>query len=219
MILIEKAFEEYLESIEDPDKASSIASSLLSDWNPPKAIPGEHQQGRKRHPGDKRYKLPLLKGVTAPMSKKIRAAVALRYSGFNNYSIERMLGFSNKYLYKTELAHPDAFEEARQDIMRETLSEYYGNLLVIRGALTRSGHRAVKTLCDVMDDKTAAAGTRAKAAETILKLINIEGSSPTSSAKEIIDSISNFYERVREPEFKGTIVDAEVEALPENTYE
>ena len=212
MDIIQKSYEEYIESIEDPETAHAVAQALLVDTETPKLSPGVSQVGRKRFPGIKKYNLAPLPGCKESTSKKIRAIVGLRYSGFNNMKIERMLGFSNKYIHTTEVRHPDAFEEAKQDLMRETLSEYYGNLLVIRGALSRAGHKAVQTLAEVVDDKKAAPGIRVKAANSILELINIKGAGKTSTPSDIIDSLTNFYEHTRDPKFSGdVIVDAQVE--------
>lgn len=167
---IVEAYERAELAMDDPSEAFEKAKQLLeSDLDDRQRI-SKHNRGMKRHPGYNKILVKPLDGVGYELGTKIRAVVALRYAGYPDTKIEKALGLYNKFIWKHETGHPEAFVQAKEDLVKNALDEYHQNVAFSRAAVSKMGLAAVETLAELMDDKNASGAVRLKAADTVLKL-------------------------------------------------
>ena len=215
------AYKEVYDKVDsDPDEAFKVADELLSD----NLVTGQPDQrsnrkyknvGVKHHPGFGKGKLAPFPGCKDKSSDKIREIVARRYSGYGDAEIERRMGISEKYIWQLEVRHPEAFELAKQELIKNAVSEYETNITFARAALSEIGMRAVKTLSTVMDDTDAKPQTRLRAAETVLKLLMGASPGEKAIAEGVISKMGDFVQKVAQasrqsPSYIHSIDDAEI---------
>lgn len=205
--------EQLLESLEDPDEAIKKAEQLLEEDGKDGVYISKIRQGRKRHPGFGVHRIKPLPGVQMSTASRIRIAVGLRYGGFSDALIERTMGWGKNYVFKTEIKHPQAFERAREELLKSAVSEYQQNVTMSRAALSDSAMKAVNTLDGIMDDGEAKTSERLRASELVLKLtMGQKSQSPGEMAGEIISSFGDALAKVSKASSRQNsyIQDAEV---------
>ena len=170
LTVVDRALAEHLLTIEDPDEAIDTAIRLLRDDKDPEGGVSRVRQGRKRHPGFGIHKIRPLEGATVKAANKIRIIVGLRYSGFPDSIIERIMGWGARSITHIEARNIKAFQQAREELLKGAVLEYTTNVAFTRAALSESGFKAVETLTKVMDSKDAKLSEKLRAAETVLKL-------------------------------------------------
>ena len=189
VITLEESMDKLVEDLEDPDEAIRVANRLLSDLKEKEPVDKRTKQGRKRHPGFGLNKIRPLEGVGMKVAGKIRQIVGLRYSGHSDSEIERVFGWTMKYISKLEARQQRAFQQAREELLKAAVMEYNQNVSFARAALSESGFLAVDTLTGVMDNKKASNSEKLRAAELVLKLTLGSGhQSPGEMAGDIISS-------------------------------
>lgn len=167
---IEKSYDDFYSTLEDPREAFEVAKKLCEQDSERKDRISKYHGGQKRHPGFGRYAIRTLEGATYDQSSKIRQIVGLRYSGFSDAQIEKALGFYNKFIWKFEVKHAKAFEQARSELIKASLEEYHANVAFARAAVSEMGFRALETLFEIMNDQNERGVVRLKAAEKVLSL-------------------------------------------------
>jgi hypothetical protein len=194
-----------LEKIENPNEAFEIAKKLCEEVDEPGETYSKYHGGRKKHPGYGRYSIKPLKGASAKISARIRMVVALRYSGFSDVQIEKGLGLYAKCIWNDEVRHPEAFAQAKSELVKAALEEYHANVAFARAAISEMGFKALETLFDLMNKPSTPDGIRLKAAEKVLTLTF--GAKPTDGqvAVQAIDKM-------------GTTLIGLVNASKGNTY-
>lgn len=154
--------------------------------------------------------LPPLVDCTQEQSTFIRDMVALEFSGYSLSAIAEKLECEPSKLTYYRQNKPKALEEARKALAEEAQLRYWQNLWVIRTALTEAGPRAVRTLCDVMDSKNAAPNHRLRAAETVLKLVDVDFS-VSSGSEDLKFEIAETIRQAREESKAESILEVEAE--------
>jgi len=193
---VERGLEDAIESIVDPETAFEVAKKLLEDAGDDRPRLSKYHAGQKRHPGFKKMVVRPLKGVTPYMSNKIRMVIALRYAEVADAQIEKALGLHPRWIWKHESAHPEAFLEARSDIVKLCVQEYHENVAFARCAVSQMGMKACETLAALMDDPNAADGIRLKAAMEVLKLTFTGPPSEKSVAEGVIHQMGDALSKI-----------------------
>ncbi|MHC4336011.1 MAG: hypothetical protein ACYSUV_20025 [Planctomycetota bacterium] len=173
---------------EEQEAAFAVAARVTK---PEKAI-----EKRKNKAGDKRrarhnsLKRVTLPGCTEERSNLLRDIVSLHFSGstlreaFTKVAkmYEIIPNTAEKYYYK----HKEAIIRAEEDHLRAISKEYQHNLLEVKTMMSEAGPRALETIVEVMDSVSTSPATRLKAAQAVLKMMNVDGSAtanPKPAAK------------------------------------
>lgn len=175
------------------------------------------RRGAKRQEYGKSLRPPL-EGLDQEQSDKVREFVAHVFSGLTQKKACEKSGLDGNNLVAYRIKNSRAFEQAEADMLATCHRRYHQNLWVIRTALSEAGPRAVMTMIEVMDSKKVQPGTRLKAAETILKIVNVTGEAANGSEKvkfEIAEAIKD----ARKDVASDSIVDVEdAEVIEDGSY-
>lgn len=123
-----------------------------------------------------------LDGLDVKHSDQMRTIVAGRMAGKTLDEAAEMAGISITSASNLIRRNQHAYDLAVQEVGSRYVEEYQMNMFVLKTALSEVGIKALNTLVSVMDDPKSAAGVRVKAAQAVLKMINIDGSA-TAGAK------------------------------------
>jgi hypothetical protein len=149
---------------------------------------------RKSNIGDKRRarhntlnRTPL-DGCTELRSNMLRDIVSLHMSGstlreaFKKTALiyDVIPNTVEKYYYK----HKDAVILAEEEHLKSNSREYHHNLVEVKTMMSEAGPRAVETIIEVMDGLHTTPSTKLKAAQALLKMMNVDGSA-TANPKPV----------------------------------
>lgn len=155
-----------------------------------------------------RSNMPPFDGVSQTTSDRIRKAAALKLAGYSNNAIADELEISASAATELRTKHPKAFDQATKEITEQAQLKYYQNLWIVRTAISEAGPRAVRTLCDVMDSTKATPAHRLKAADIILKLLDVDFS-VSNGKEELKEEIAQTIREARVLATPSTIIEAE----------
>jgi len=208
----ESSLVKVIDSLADPDIAFDAVKRLLEDNTQDGTRISRHHKGQKRHPGYKKMLIRPLDGVSNEVSRKIRMVTALRYGEIPDSQIERALGLHNRWIWKYETKYPEAFLQAKEDVVKAAVSEYHDNVAFARCAISDIGMKAIETLSDIMDDTSAPAGMRLKAATEALKMTFLGPPKEQSVAEGVIDRMGDALSKIVTASKRGDnyIYDAEI---------
>lgn len=164
------------------------------------------KSGRKKFYG--KTQLPPFEGATQEESDQIRVFLACEYSGFSHDRSAEEAGCDRNHINILKRRLPKAWEEAETALVKASQERYHRNLWIIRTALTEAGPRAVRTVCDLMDNPQVPPATRLKAAIAMLKLANVDGSAAHGS-EELKSEIAGAIRDARKEIKSDRIIDAE----------
>jgi hypothetical protein len=142
---------------------------------------------RARHNSLSREPFP---GCTENRSNMLRDVVSLHFSGstlreaFTKAAkmYEVIPNTVEKYYYK----HKDAVLLAEEEHLKTASREYHHNLVEVKTMMSEAGPRALQTIIEVMDGVKSSPSVKLKAAQSILKMMNVDGSAtanPKPAAK------------------------------------
>jgi hypothetical protein len=117
-----------------------------------------------------------LDGLDIKHSDWMRTIVAGRMAGKTIDEAAEMAGISTTSANNLIRRNHHAYDLAVQEVGTRYAEEYQINLFVLKTALSEVGIKALNTLVDVMDNPESAAGVRVKAAQAVLKMVNLDGS-------------------------------------------
>lgn len=164
--------------------------------------------GTKKRPYGKRV-LPPFEGVSQQQSDVIREFVAYEFSGYSKRAAADKVGNYSTIMGTLE-RYPEALEKARAEATSRCIMQYGQNMHIMRAALSDAGPRAVRTITELMDDRSVAAGTRLKASVELLKMLNVSGKASSGSEEvklEIAGAIRDARAEVKSDRI--IVVDAE----------
>jgi len=151
-----------------------------------------------------------LDGLDIKRSNMLRKFMGLRLGGARLEDAASDLGVAASTISAIIHRHPDAYNQALLEIGSRFTEEYEMNMLRLRTALSEAGPKAIETLKEVMEDQDTAAGNRVKAAQAILKLLNIDGSASTGVTVNVKGDLVKFLKLPEEPvDGFAYVVDAE----------
>jgi hypothetical protein len=114
-----------------------------------------------------------------------------------------------KYYYRNKAAVTLVEEEH----LTNAIKEYHTNLWAVRTMMSEAGPKAVKTIVAVMDSTKSSPNVKLKAAQAILKMMDVDGSAnanPNESiAKESLRLVRDVMNK-REEEQESHVIEAEV---------
>lgn len=190
------AYEEFFDKLADPREAFDTAKMLIEKEGNNDIRFSKYHGGLKRHPGYGKYVIRTLDGVDYQKSCKIRQVVGLRYTGYPDTQIEKVLGLHNRWIWKNEIAHPGAFEQAKSELIKNALDEYHTNVAFARAAVSEMGFKALETLFLIMNDPNERGAVRLKAAEKVLSLTFGGGPSEATVAGDVINKMGDALSKI-----------------------
>lgn len=130
-----------------------------------------------------------LDSCTIEMSNVLRDVVALHFGGnalreaFKKVAGDRDIipNTVEKYYYRNKAAVTLAEEEH----LTRTIKEYHKNLWAVRSMMSEAGPKAIKVIINVMNNKQSSPNVKLKAAQTILKMMDIDGSASGNSNESV----------------------------------
>lgn len=149
--------------------------------------------GPKRRAKHNSLTRPPFEGCTELRSNLLRDIVSLHMSGstlreaFKKTAVihDVIPNTVEKYYYK----HKDAVILAEEEHLKNNAREYNHNLVEIKTMMSEGGPRAMATIFEVMDDIRTTPSTKLKAAQAVLKMMNVDGSA-TANPKPVQKSES-----------------------------
>lgn len=166
---------------------------------------------------------PPLDGCTVEMSNVLRDVVALRFGGnalreaFKKVAGDREIipNTVEKYYYRNKTAVTLAEEEH----LTSTIKEYHTNLWAVRSMMSEAGPKAIKVIIGVMNNRDSSPNVKLKAAQTILKMMDIDGSASGNSNESVARESLRLVRDVMNNKEKGqdsTVIEAtDVKVLDE----
>ena len=184
---------------------------------------------RKTNIGDKkrtkhgRWERKPLDGLTIDKSNILRHVVGLRFSGealreafesaAKKYDI--IPNTVEKYYYR----HPEAIILAEEEHLTNAIREYHTNLWAVRTMMSEAGPAAVKCILEVMKARKSSPNVKLKAAQAIIKMIDVDGSAnanPNESiAKESLKLVRDVINKREEESDSYVIEVTDVETVEE----
>jgi hypothetical protein len=199
---------------EDVEKAYETADRIEKE--------GTALAKRKYEKGDKRRKMHAtwsrkpLDGCSVERSDLLRHIVALRFAGkalkeacedaANTYEIKPHT--AENYYYK----HPDAVTLAEEEHLSNAIKEYQINLWTVRTMMSEAGPKAIETIINIMNARKSSPSVKLKAAQTVLKMMDVDGSASGKSGTEVASESLKLVRKIiesREREQEGHVIEAD----------
>lgn len=198
----------------DEEKAFAVANELTAE------VPPEPEKSLVRAGTKKkiyaRTNRPPFPGLSVEDSDILRHIIGLKFTGHTMAEAFDLSGLNHSNGHQWLAARQDAYAMAEQELMEIALNGYQTNLWIMRTALSELGPRAVKTLGEIMDNKRESGNTRLKAAQSILKMVDVDhsatGGAQEGLAKELVEAIKSATNGGE----KKNIIDAEDVEIVEN---
>jgi len=128
-------------------------------------------------------------GCNIEMSNVLRDVVALHFGGnalreaFKKVAGDRDIipNTVEKYYYRNK----DAVTLVEEEHLTRTIKEYHKNLWAVRSMMSEAGPKAIKVIIGVMNNRDSSPNVKLKAAQTILKMMDIDGSASGNSNESV----------------------------------
>jgi hypothetical protein len=165
--------------------------------------------GRKRLNEYGSSNLPLLPGCSKEDSDKIRELLGYKYLGYTQSDAFERVGIKPGSGAGWIVSRQEAYEMAEAELRERVIRSYNTNLWILRSGLSEAGPRAVRTLVEIMDNKKAPVGTRAKAAVSILKMLDVDQSATGNNMEKLSSEVAKAIKDGREEVKSDRIIDAD----------
>lgn len=176
----------------------------------------ESNVGDKRRIRHGKWSREPLDGCTIERSNMLRDIVALRFGGNALREAFKKVAENNdiipntveKYYYR----NPEAIKLAEEEHLTSAIAEYHTNLWAVRTMMSEAGPQAIKTIIEVMKSRKSSPNVKLKAAQAILKMMDVDGSAnanPNESiAKESLRLVRDVMNKRSEGQTNSVIVEA-----------
>ena len=159
----------------DLEKALAVSDKIVKPFKVIERRKTPHGSKRALTRNNSRWREPL-DGLNIKNSDRMRTIVGARMAGSTLEEAAEQAKCSLVTASNLIRDNRHAYDLAVHEVGSRYAEEYNINLFVLKTALSEVGIKALNTLVDVMDNPESAAGVRVKAAQAVLKMVDIDGS-------------------------------------------